>query len=519
MKKKLLTLSLIFVFVLSMAACGGGQSEKSEKTSLSVIDSEWYGLDVFQLDSTSGAQAFNSSSLFQWNPETNTVEDNVCTDWKVSKDGKTVTFNVPEGMKYSTGEQVEPEDVVASLEHGLEVSPYADGYSNIESMDVDGRQVTLHLSQFRSDMQYYLCAGFVTIIDKDELDSMSDKKLMWGCHPYGMYALEKDGYVSGSEVKLVRNDGYKCANPLVENQGPGHFEKISVRFNVEPFTQTEELKSGSADIIMSLENGDQKIELEDEASVILADTTYPNIDYFEMNTDSPVFSDINVRKALALSIDRDGLAEVMDGVITPAYSMINDTVQNFSTEAKDWFRKNLANDPEQAKKLLDKAGWKDSDGDGIREKDGKKLSFTWYAWTDATTIPEAMAGQLKKTGFEMKIEAIDWNYVYEKINSDKYDAGIEWLSWAEPILVLNGCYYDQNAPGNTDEYKAMVKDAASTVDYDERTKKIEEIQMHLYENVNMIPMYAELSFTAYNKDLKGFNVLKDGTAPMNDLAY
>lgn len=86
--------------------------------------------------------------------------DNVCTDWQVSEDGKTATFTVPEGMYYSTGEQVEPEDVVASIQHGLDVSPYSDGYSNIESMDVDGRQVTLHLSEFRSDMQYYFCAGF-----------------------------------------------------------------------------------------------------------------------------------------------------------------------------------------------------------------------------------------------------------------------------------------------------------------------------------------------------------------------
>ena len=61
----------------------------------------------------------------------------------------------------------------------------------------------------------------------------------------------------------------------------------------------------------------------------------------------------------------------MDGLIAPAYSMIYDTVQNFSPDAKTWFEKNLANDPEQAKKLLDQAGWKDSDGDGIREKDGK----------------------------------------------------------------------------------------------------------------------------------------------------
>ena len=119
----------------------------------------------------------------------------------------------------------------------------------------------------------------------------------------------------------------------------------------------------------------------------------------------------------------------------------------------------------------------------------------------------------------MNIEAIDWNYVYENINADDYDAGIEWLSWAEPMLVLEGCYYDLNAPGNDDAYEDLVAKAAGTVDTDERTKLIGDIQMKIFENVNMIPMYAELSFTAANAELKGCNVLGDGTMPLNDLTY
>ena len=153
MKKKLLAVCLIFAMIFTMAACGSNDDgdkptgdDQTAKTNLTLIDGEWYGLDAFQLDETAGAGGLVASAPFQWNPETNELEDNVCTDWAVSEDGKTATFNVPEGMKYSTGEQVEPEDVVASIQHGLEVSPYADGYSNIESMDIDGRQVTLHLS-------------------------------------------------------------------------------------------------------------------------------------------------------------------------------------------------------------------------------------------------------------------------------------------------------------------------------------------------------------------------------------
>ncbi len=519
MKKKLFVLALSVLMVFSMAACGGGdEGGESAKTNLTIIDGEWYGLDAYQLDGTAGAQGLNSTGLFQWDPETNTMVDNVCTDWELSEDGKTATFNVPEGMYYSTGEQVEPEDVVASLQHGLDVSPYKDGYSNIESMETDGRKVILHLSEFRADMQYYLCAGFAVIIDKDELDKMSDEELLWGCHPYGQYALaEENGYVSGSEVNLVKNEGFKCANPLVENQGAGKFETIKIRFNVEEFTQTEDLLAGNVDIITAL-SSDQYLELKDNEDVVIENTTYPNIMYFEMNTNKGIFQDEAVRKALALTLDRDGLVEATDGLVEPAYSMITDTMQNFSQEAKDYFQENLANDPEQAKKLLEDAGWKVGK-DGYREKDGQTLEFTGYAWTDQTTLPEAMAEQFKQVGFKMNIENIDWNYVYENISAGKYDAGIETLAWAEPMLIFNACYYDKKAPGNTDEYYAQVEKAAKELDTDKRTKMVGDLQIGMFKNVNIIPMYSELGFTALNKDLKGFKVMADGTAAMNDLTF
>ena len=156
----------------------------------------------------------------------------------------------------------------------------------------------------------------------------------------------------------------------------------------------------------------------------LADTTYPNIDYFEMNTDSPIFR-YQCSYCLALSIDREALVDVVDGMIAPAYSMITESMQNYNADTAEWFKANLANDKERAMELLEESGWVDSDGDGIREKDGETLTFTWYAWTDSTTIPEAMAEQLREVGFDMQIEhPLDGNYVYESINADDYDAQV-----------------------------------------------------------------------------------------------
>ena len=281
MKKKLLVLCLALSMVFCFSACGGTGTEGGDAeapTELVMIDSEWFGIDTFQLDGSAGGQSFLSTPPFAWDADNSCVVDNVCTDWTVSEDGSKVTFNVPEGLKFSTGEDLLPEDVKASIEHGLKVSPYAEGYENIESIDIDGQQVTLNLSHYSSDMEYYFTADFICIIDKDELDSMTDEELLWGAHPYGPYYLAEGGYVSGSEVNAIRFDDYKCFDPRVENHGPWAFEKIKLRFNVEDFTETEELKNGTVHSILSL-SMDQVLELENNEDIDIVEAAYPCINY------------------------------------------------------------------------------------------------------------------------------------------------------------------------------------------------------------------------------------------------
>ena len=65
----------------------------------------------------------------------------------------------------------------------------------------------------------------------------------------------------------------------------------------------------------------------------------------------------------------------------------------------------------------------------------------------------------------------------------------------------------------------MVAKTAATIDGEERTELVSEVQMMLFENVNMIPLFSDQSFIAYNSDLKGVNVQPDGTMALNDLSY
>lgn len=533
MKKKLMVCLLIAIMAATMGltACGGGGSSSGggggEATpagggdTLKVVDAEWYGIDVYQLDSSSNFQSLCSESLFEWDNDTMDIADGVLTNWEVSEDGKTATFTVPKGRIYPvTGEEMLAEDVVASIEHGKKVSPYADGYANIESMDYDNEtgQVTLHLSSFRSDMLYNMSSDFMCIIDKDELDTMSDEELMWGCHPYGMYYL--DNYVSGSEVTLKRNDAFVTDSPLVENKGAAHFETVICQFNVEDFTALESLKNGDVQMLCSI-GADTVAELEGNDSVVIEDTSYPDIDFIEINTTNKTFKDnYNLRLAFCLLVDREALCELTDGSAVPAYSMIFDTMQNFNQEAKDYFIENFANDKEKAHQLIEGEGYT-KNAEGYYEKDGKVLELDFYCSSSSlpTVIAEGLQGMMQDEGIKINLSSIDWNYVHEQAASDDYDIVREGLGWAEPILILNTCYYDKNAPGATQEYYDFVSEIAQTVDSDERTEKVGEIQKKMYENLDIIPLYSEKGFMAHSTALTGYKIQSDGTYSFNDVRW
>lgn len=213
---------------------------------LVIVDSEWDGVDMYQCDSWNDMQCLYADSILN-KADDGTALPGIASNSVWSDDGLTWTLTFPEGMYYSTGEQLEPEDVVASIEHGLECSSYADGYQYIESMEISGRDVIFHLSQFQADMEFNFMQCFVGVIDKDELDSMTNEELLWGCHPYGPYYVEE--YSPGAYAILKANPGYSTHNPLVENKGACLVQTVRVVMGGENFTYYTGVCSGEYDVL------------------------------------------------------------------------------------------------------------------------------------------------------------------------------------------------------------------------------------------------------------------------------
>lgn len=159
--------------------------------------------------------------------------------------------------------------------------------------------------------------------------------------------------------------------------------------------------------------------------------------FFSYNLNKPYLQDVNVRKALIYAINKKELVDdVLLGVGTVPKGIFIDSMPwaNINVDTYEY-------DPAKAKALLAAAGYKDSDGDGYLDKDGKKLALriiTGSRRPGNSLIVQAVQGYYKAIGMEAAVAVIDGNASNEAIKNNDYDLN---LSSAATGYVPSASYY------------------------------------------------------------------------------
>jgi len=516
------TISLLLAAALCLAVISGCSSKKdapkTERESVVLAEtSEWWGNDTTLLDGSSFCQALVAEPLVTIDEEGN-MHPCIASAVSVSDDGLTITLTIPTGMKFASGEELLPEDVAASLNRFKKVSPFSANLDPVESIEVDGQDVILHLSEFTSDISVNLAGSFITVQDKDVLDVSSDDDLLWGAQPYGMYYLVD--YVQGSHVELKRNPYFFTNNPFVENKGPAKIENVTVRFISEEFSLVNALNVGDVQAAFSL-TADGLTQLTRDDAEVIQRSSIPQVEYLEFNLSSPILSDPKVREALALAVDRDILVEANNGIVVPTWSIVTEKVTNHNADFAAYYKETYGTNIVRAKELLAEAGWSDSDGDGYLDKDGEKLSLRIVGNDGALenkTI-QSLQIQYKEIGVDLVIEMYANYYHYDVIFERDYDIGLEHWGWSEPILTLNMILTDtQNLAdcGQEEDYFDAVALASHTIDSDERTAMIYDIEKILSDNIITVPLFSAESIFVF-AGVSGIDIIGNGSIYFNDM--
>lgn len=378
------------------------------------------------------------SALVQTNSDMEVIAD-LATEYTVSEDALTYAFTLREGAKFSDGTAITAEDVVFSFETAKANASSLD-LSKMESISANGNDITIRLS--KPDSTFILTVCNVGIVPKSSYgEDFALNPISSG--PYKLVQYDVD-----QQFILEANEHYYGATPGISRVV---FVKMA-----DQDTRLMAVQSGQVDItltsaVVAANNSIPGYYLLEEKTVDNFGLALPYIPRQAENNEygypvgNDFTADINVRKAIAYGIDRQRVCdEALNGYGVPAYSE-NDGMPWYNPESE------IEYDLEYAQKLLTDAGWVDTDGDGIREKDGVKASttFLYSAGDDVRqTIAMAVSNQiLENLGIEMIVEGVSWDELPARMYSEPLV-----LAWGSSNPKTSYMLYHSSNAGKDDWY-------------------------------------------------------------------
>ena len=357
------------------------------------------------------------------------IDKDLATDYSASEDGMTWTVKIRDDVKFTDGEKLTAKDVAFTYNNVKEKSSVNDFTMLKEAVAVDDTTVEFQMEKPFSIWPYTM--AIVGIVPEHAYDEN------YGQHPIGSGRYIMKQWDKGQQVIFEANPDYYGEAPKIK--------KVTVLF-MEEEAALAAAQAGQVDVAHTAASyADQQIGGYNLLSVASVDNRGFNLPATKpeekdgVTYGSDVTSDIAVRKAINIGIDRDEMIQnVLNGYGTPAYSVC-DKMPWYNADAQ------VTYDLEGAKKILDDAGWKEG-SDGIREKDGVRAAFTlMYSTGDSVrqALAEDTKNQLKELGMDITTEGVGWDVAYDRAQSDP----LVWGWGAHTPMELYNIYHSMPDTG------------------------------------------------------------------------
>jgi nickel transport system substrate-binding protein len=414
--KKLLSLLLACVMGLTLlAGCSNtdpssssnGQTDKNASQTISIAQSANFSMG-FAPAVQSYEATYYMNNFYEPLVKYQDGEYQPClaTDWTNSDDGLTYTFHLREDVKFNDGTPFNAEAVKLYFDNMKSVIGTSSNYGQLDMLTSeitvdDEYTVSFHLTRpyynVLNDLSMVMPRGILSASAFNEDGSLNSEYLMNhtpGTGPY-MFKSVND---TATEYTFVRNPNYWGEEPDVD----------SFTVKVIPESKVAAMRAGEVDFIIGSDTLDaasyQELSSTEGITGVISDFDFVT-EFIALNDEVAPLDDINIRKAIQMAIDKESIAQnIYSGLRTEADSVMPTDMPYCEVDVTT-----PSYDMDAAIELMDKSGWTDTDGDGIREKDGKKLSFTiTYPSTGVyDKVVLFFQDSMKKLGIEITTNPID----------------------------------------------------------------------------------------------------------------
>jgi peptide/nickel transport system substrate-binding protein len=450
----------------------------------------------------------------------------------VSADGKIITMHLRNDIKWSDDVPLTAEDFIFTWQMAVSTKntvattyPY-DMISTVEAPDPQTVVVTFSepFAPWLANLWHGILPAHILspIYQADGTIDNAEwlKRPTVGCGPYNFAEWE-----SGSYARFVRNDHYWGT--------PAKIDEIFIRFVPDDASQVAALKAGDADMGTFISYSDVPGLQDAGLKIVIEPSGYNEFMFFTLNAqkNNPALQDVRVRKAVALAINRDGINTDLHFGLTKTPASFWDALPYYNNPALTPY----PYDPAQAKSLLDEAGWIDSNGDGVREKDGVKLEIS-HATTireDRQDVQAVMQQNLADVGIKLDVNPVDDTLFFASYADNGPAARGEYdiQEWSDgPLFPDPDIYYwlcdqiptDANPTGENwfyicdEQLDSLIKLQSTQVDPVARQATISQINQLFFDKVYIIGMWQDPDVYALGSRLE--NVKFSGVTMFYNIA-
>lgn len=361
--------------------------------------------------------------LAELTPGLNTVEDSgyvpvLARSWE-HRDSITLVFHLDPRARWQDGRPVSADDVVFSFEVYGDPAVNSPVRSLVEPIASVHREDSL-TAVFRFRRPYpeelYDATYHMRVIPRHLLDTIPRARLAsspFGRRPVGIGPFRLARWTPGAEIVLAADSGYFLGRPRLD--------RLVWRVMPDVSAAVSALIAGEADAVEVIPQRDEIERVLRSPSLRLVPYPSPFVAGIAFNLRRPLFAEREVRRAVAMAVDRETIVRSVFGDYAE--------VPLGATSRMQWIARQdvrqIAFDTALAARLLEQRGWRDGDGDGIRDRRGAPLRFTLLVPTTSRVRQQAavlLQAQLRRVGVDMQIQPLEFNLFERRGQSGDFDA-------------------------------------------------------------------------------------------------
>jgi peptide/nickel transport system substrate-binding protein len=468
------------ISVLLTSGCGVKKENKDSNKKL-VVGEMW---KIDSIDpSTSGTLTTEKAMITETLvgvKENFELKPGLATEWK-RIDANTWSIVLRQGVKFHDGTPMDGEAVKWSLMRAIAVNPQVQTFTKIKSIEVENDHTlkittTAPTGDFPASLHYM----GASVIAPSSVDKAGKLIKPIGTGPFMLEQFE----ASTGDMEMAKYKDYWGT--------PAKLEKLEIRPLPDPNTRALALEKGEIDFTCDPPYNElERLGKEKGLKVELNPTARTYI--VEMNLKKEPFNDVRVRKALSYAIDRESITKhVLFGCGTPAKGPF--------MPGMAWTNENLKGypySPGKAKLLLEEAGWKDTDGDGIIDKNGQPLKITLMTYPQRPGLPpmaQALQDQFKQAGIDLKIEIMENSAMSQVASTGKWDMKMSAFATAmipTPSYHLQVLYYSENNKligYNNAKVDQLIDECVAVDDQQKKYELSKQVQQILEDEVPVLPI-------------------------------